>query len=125
MSQPNTPFQEYLANSPDGKSVLPVFGDLFLDEPIPTKGFLTTADLNKPGFGLTLNPVARAKLIPSAYLLTLPPAASLTPAVGKSDVTGAEETEPAPAPGVTEEKREKSEGVVDGLVAKVQELTSP
>ncbi|RWA03024.1 hypothetical protein EKO27_g12081, partial [Xylaria grammica] len=41
ISQPNTPFQEYLANSPDGKSVLPVFGDLFLDEPIPTQGYLT------------------------------------------------------------------------------------
>jgi L-rhamnonate dehydratase len=72
ISQPNTPFQEYLANSPDGKSVLPVFGDLFLDEPIPTKGFLTAADLDKPGFGLTLNPAARAKLISSDYLLTLP-----------------------------------------------------
>jgi L-rhamnonate dehydratase len=52
--------------------VLPVFGDLFLDEPIPTKGFLTAADLDKPGFGLTLNPAARAKLIPSAYLLAMP-----------------------------------------------------
>jgi len=79
ISQPNTPFQEYLANSPDGKSVLPVFGDLFIDEPIPTKGFLTSADLDKPGFGLTLNPVARAKLIPSAYLLTPPPMKSLSP----------------------------------------------
>ncbi len=69
MSQPNTPFQEYLANSADGKSVLPVFGDLFLDEPIPTKGFLTAADLDKPGFGLTINPAAKARLIPAEYLL--------------------------------------------------------
>jgi L-rhamnonate dehydratase len=52
---------------------------LFLDEPIPTKGFLTAADLDKPGFGLTLNPAARAKLIPSAYLLSPPPMASLSP----------------------------------------------
>jgi len=79
ISQPNTPFQEYLANSPDGKSVLPVFGDLFTDEPIPTKGFLTAQDLDKPGFGLTLNPVARAKLIPSAYLLSPPPTNGLRP----------------------------------------------
>ncbi|XWW95971.1 hypothetical protein V2A60_003941 [Cordyceps javanica] len=50
ISQPNTPFQEYLANSPDGKSVLPVFGGLFMDEPIPMKGYLTSADLDKPGF---------------------------------------------------------------------------
>ena len=38
VSQTNSPFQEYLANSPDGKSVLPVFGNLFTNEPIPTKG---------------------------------------------------------------------------------------
>ncbi|KAI9900076.1 hypothetical protein N3K66_004338 [Trichothecium roseum] len=78
-SQPNTPFQEYLANSPDGKSVLPVFGDLFIDEPIPTKGYLTTADIDKPGFGLTINPAARSKLISSNYLLAPPPAQSLPP----------------------------------------------
>ncbi|KAI5860806.1 enolase C-terminal domain-like protein [Durotheca rogersii] len=82
ISQPNTPFQEYLANSPDGKSVLPVFGDLFLDEPIPTRGYLTAADLDKPGFGLTINPVARSKLIPSQYLLTPPPANVLQTATG-------------------------------------------
>ncbi|KAF7517012.1 hypothetical protein G7054_g13948 [Neopestalotiopsis clavispora] len=80
ISQPNTPFQEYLANSPDGKSVLPVFGDLFLDEPIPTQGFLTSADLDKPGFGLTLNPAVRSKLISSDYLLAPPPTAGLKPA---------------------------------------------
>lgn len=73
ISQPNTPFQEYLANSPDGKSVLPVFGDLFVDEPIPTKGYLLTSDLDKPGFGLTINNAARSKLIPSNYLLSPPP----------------------------------------------------
>jgi L-rhamnonate dehydratase len=36
VSQTNCPFQEYLANSADGKSVLPVFGNLFSNEPIPT-----------------------------------------------------------------------------------------
>ncbi|KAL9641234.1 MAG: hypothetical protein Q9204_000174 [Flavoplaca sp. TL-2023a] len=59
VSQPNAPFQEYLANSPDGKSVQPVFGDLFVNEPIPTKGYLDVAQLDKPGFGLELNPKAR------------------------------------------------------------------
>lgn len=68
ISQTNCPFQEYLANSPNGKSVLPVFGDLFLDEPIPLKGFLDVSQFDKPGFGLTLNPAAR--LIPAKYLLT-------------------------------------------------------
>ena len=56
ISQNNTPFQEYLANSPDGKSVLPVFGGLFLDEPLPDGGRLDVKALDKPGFGLELNP---------------------------------------------------------------------
>lgn len=80
ISQPNTPFQEYLANSPDGKSVLPVFGDLFIDEPIPTKGYLHASDLDKPGFGLTVNPAVRSRLIPSTYLLTLPTKSLSAPA---------------------------------------------
>jgi len=67
VSQPNCPFQEYLANSPDGKSVLPVFGDLFLDEYVPVNGKLSVEALNKPGFGLTVNPAAR--LIPARKLL--------------------------------------------------------
>ncbi|KAM3553675.1 hypothetical protein ARSEF4850_006812 [Beauveria asiatica] len=77
ISQPNTPFQEYLANSPDGRSVLPVFGDLFIDEPIPAKGYLTSGDLDRPGFGLTINPAARSRLISSDYLLNPPPAPAL------------------------------------------------
>ena len=59
ISQSNTPFQEYLANSPDGRSVLPVFGDLFIDEPIPIGGVLEIEKLDKPGFGLVVNPMAR------------------------------------------------------------------
>ncbi|KAJ5677291.1 enolase C-terminal domain-like protein [Penicillium maclennaniae] len=54
VSQSNCPFQEYLANSPDGKTVLPVFGDLFLNEPIPTNGYLDVAILDKPGFASAL-----------------------------------------------------------------------
>jgi L-alanine-DL-glutamate epimerase-like enolase superfamily enzyme len=59
VSQSNCPFQEYLANSVDGHSVLPVFGDLFTNEPVPTKGFLDVSVLDKPGFGLEVNPAAR------------------------------------------------------------------
>lgn len=65
-SQTNTPFQEYLANSPDGESVQPVFGNLFVDEPIPVKGYLDVSVLNKPGFGLEINhaaPLVRASAI--------------------------------------------------------------
>ncbi|OXV05078.1 hypothetical protein Egran_07154 [Elaphomyces granulatus] len=53
ISQPNTPFCEYVANSPDGRSVLPVFGSLFTNEPVPQNGRLDVSDA--PGFGLTLN----------------------------------------------------------------------
>jgi L-rhamnonate dehydratase len=105
-SQPNTPFQEYLANSADGKSVLPVFGDLFIDEPIPTKGYLTTADIDKPGFGLTINPAARSKFIPSAYLLQPPVPQSLPP------------PEPAAPADAVEEK--KPNGIVESLTEKVE-----
>lgn len=58
VSQHNSPFQEYLANSADGRSVEPVFGNLFINEPIPTKGYLDVSILDKPGFGLELNPAA-------------------------------------------------------------------
>jgi L-alanine-DL-glutamate epimerase-like enolase superfamily enzyme len=75
VSQANSPFQEYLANSPDGKSVLPVFGDLFINEPIPTKGYLDVSVLDKPGFGLELNPNAR--LIDAARILNPAPQKSL------------------------------------------------
>ncbi|KAI9779048.1 MAG: hypothetical protein M1839_007714 [Geoglossum umbratile] len=74
-SQPGSPFQEYLANSPDGKSVLPVFGNLFLNEPIPTMGYLDIAELDRPGFGLEINPAAR--LIPANSILSPTPQRSL------------------------------------------------
>lgn len=68
VSQSNCPFQEYLANSPDGKSVMPVFGDMFVDEPVPSGGKLDVSILDKPGFGLTLNP--KARLIDAKKYLT-------------------------------------------------------
>ena len=76
VSQSNSPFQEYLANSPDGKSVMPVFGDLFLNEPIPEKGYLNIGVLDKPGFGLELNP--RARLLPAIGILSPAPQRSLS-----------------------------------------------
>ncbi|KAK6525195.1 hypothetical protein TWF694_005341 [Orbilia ellipsospora] len=55
ISQNNTPFQEYLANSPDGKTVHPVFGGLFKDEPLPKGGKMDVSVLDKPGFGMELD----------------------------------------------------------------------
>ncbi|KAH9863913.1 hypothetical protein J1614_009846 [Plenodomus biglobosus] len=75
VTQPQSPFQEYLANSPDGKSVLPVFGDLFLNEPVPTKGYLDVKTLDLPGFGLVLNP--NAGLIDASRILNPAPVKSL------------------------------------------------
>ncbi|KAI2481204.1 mandelate racemase muconate lactonizing enzyme family protein [Pyrenophora tritici-repentis] len=78
VSQANCPFQEYLANSPDGKSVLPVFGNLFTNEPIPSKGYLDVKTLDLPGFGLELNP--NAGLIDATRILNPAPQKALKPA---------------------------------------------
>lgn len=77
VSQANSPFQEYLANSPDGKSVMPVFGNLFTNEPIPTKGYLDVSELDKPGFGLEVNP--NAPLIDASRVLNPDPSRGLQP----------------------------------------------
>jgi L-rhamnonate dehydratase len=61
VSQTNAPFQEYLANDPKALAVLPVFGDLFTNEPVPTNGYLDVSVLDKPGFGLKINPKARLR----------------------------------------------------------------
>lgn len=52
ISQPNAPFCEYVAASPDGRSVLPVFGNLFTGEAIPEHGKLGVSD--EPGFGMQI-----------------------------------------------------------------------
>ena len=75
MSKAVVPFCEYLANSPNGQSVMPVFGDLFIDEVMPTGGKLEMKLLEKPGFGLELN--RRANLINAKTLLMPNPERSL------------------------------------------------
>jgi L-rhamnonate dehydratase len=59
VSQPNSPFCEYIANSPDGKSILPVFGSLFSDEQLPVNGKVNVND--SVGFGLSLSDSASLK----------------------------------------------------------------
>jgi L-alanine-DL-glutamate epimerase-like enolase superfamily enzyme len=87
VSQINCPFQEYLANSPDGKSVLPVFGSMFTNEPIPKNGYLDISELDKPGFGLELSPDAR--LVDATGLLGMAPQKSLTPPARERNEAGA------------------------------------
>jgi L-rhamnonate dehydratase len=59
-SQTGPAFCEYVAASADGRSIHPVFGDLFVGEPLPVQGRLTLSDA--PGFGMELRD--RAMLVP-------------------------------------------------------------
>jgi L-rhamnonate dehydratase len=52
-SQTGPAFCEYVAASPDGKSIQPVFGDLFEGEAMPVNGKLIVSDA--PGFGMLLS----------------------------------------------------------------------
>jgi L-rhamnonate dehydratase len=52
VSQPGDAFCEYVAASPDGKTIQPVFGDLFVGEPVPVNGKLKLPIA--PGFGMTI-----------------------------------------------------------------------
>lgn len=51
-SQTGEAFCEYVAASPDGRSIQPVFGDLFVGEPLPENGRIRLGDA--PGFGMDL-----------------------------------------------------------------------
>ncbi len=56
-SQTGTAFCEYVAASPDGRSILPMFGGLLVGEDLPKNGKLTVS--SAPGFGMTLSPGAK------------------------------------------------------------------
>ncbi|KAI6649797.1 Mitochondrial enolase superfamily member 1-like [Oopsacas minuta] len=49
----NCPMAEYINLSKDGDQIVPYFGGLFLDEPLP-KGGRILLDSDKAGFGVTL-----------------------------------------------------------------------
>ncbi len=59
-SQTGAAFCEYVAASPDGRSIRPVFGDLFVGEDLPKDGKLKVSAA--PGFGMEL--ATRATLTP-------------------------------------------------------------
>lgn len=48
----NCPMAEFLNLSPKSDTIIPYFGGLFKDEPLPKDGFIDLPD--KPGFGVTL-----------------------------------------------------------------------
>lgn len=59
-SQTAPAFCEYVAASPDGQSVQPVFGDLFVGEALPQNGRMTLSE--RAGFGMELR--SREDLVP-------------------------------------------------------------
>ena len=52
----NSPFTEIIMSAPKADKVLPAFHPLLLDEPVPENGRLKMTALDKPGFGVELNP---------------------------------------------------------------------
>lgn len=52
----NSPFAEFLMMAPQADEVVPMFTPLLLDEPVPVKGRMRASALDKPGFGVRLNP---------------------------------------------------------------------
>lgn len=52
----NSPFAEFLMMAPEADRVVPMFNPLLLDEPVPEQGRLRISALDKPGFGVRLNP---------------------------------------------------------------------
>jgi L-rhamnonate dehydratase len=52
----NSPFAEFLMMAPEADKVVPMFNPLLLDEPVPQRGRLKASALDRPGFGVRLNP---------------------------------------------------------------------
>jgi L-rhamnonate dehydratase len=52
----NSPFAEFLMMHPEATEVVPMFSPQLLGEPVPTDGHLKVSQLDKPGFGVELNP---------------------------------------------------------------------
>lgn len=50
---PNCPLAEYINLSPKADQIVPYFGELFPDEPLPENGVIQLPE--RPGFGVTLN----------------------------------------------------------------------
>lgn len=57
---PSCPMAEFLMLAPNANVIQPLFGDLFVDEPLPKNGYIELDD-SKYGFGVTLNPNLKLK----------------------------------------------------------------
>ncbi|CAA0108544.1 L-rhamnonate dehydratase [Starkeya nomas] len=56
ITRQNSPFAEFLMMHPVPDQVVPMFTPLLLDEPVPVNGRMKAGVLDKPGFGVRLNP---------------------------------------------------------------------
>ncbi len=53
LASTSSPFAEFLVMSKGADRIVPMFGELFVDEPVPVNGYLELTD--KPGWGVELN----------------------------------------------------------------------
>merc|ERR1712154_494944 len=56
----NCPMAEFLMLAPEADVIQPLFGDVFIDEPLPKNGYIEL-DAKRYGFGVTLNPKLKLK----------------------------------------------------------------
>ena len=67
----NCPMGELIVLAPQADKMWPLFGDMFLDEPMPIDGYVTL-DENKPGFGVRRRHFdARVRVCPCACMRAL------------------------------------------------------
>lgn len=59
ITRQNSPFAEFLMMAPRADEVVPMFHPQLLDEPVPVKGRLKASALDRPGFGVRLNPAGK------------------------------------------------------------------
>lgn len=55
----SSPFAEFIMMAPDADQIVPMLTPLLLDEPVPTAGRIKVSALDKPGFGVHLNPACQ------------------------------------------------------------------
>lgn len=56
ITRTNSPFAEFLNMSPKADQIVPMFSPQLLGEPVPVNGRMRASVLDKPGFGVELNP---------------------------------------------------------------------
>jgi L-rhamnonate dehydratase len=56
VTRTGSPFAEFLMMAPDAASVIPMFSPLFANEPVPENGRIQLSVLDRPGFGVELDP---------------------------------------------------------------------